>query len=709
MIDYNVDADGIATITWNMADRSMNVLNEGSIAAFAEKLTAAIKDAAVKGVIITSAKADFIAGADLSMLQKQTDAGQMMRQGQQMGQMFRGIEKAGKPFAAAINGTALGGGYEICLACHYRVAADNPKALIGLPEVLVGLLPGGGGTQRLPRLIGIRPALPLLLEGKKLDPARALQAGMVDKVVPAAELLAEAKRWLLEDGPKNVVKPWDRKDFKIPGGAVHSPAGHQTFTAGNAMLHDRTFGNYPAPLNIMSCVYEGCQVDIDTGLRIEARYFVNCAQSKQAKNMIRSLFFSIGDANKLASRPKNVAKAEYRKVGVLGAGMMGAGIAYVSAEAGLDVVLLDTTLEAAEKGKAYSAKLLDKKLSQKRIDQGARDRTLALIHPTSDFADLKGCDIVVEAVFEDRKIKADVTKKAEAVIAKEAVFASNTSTLPITGLAEASSRPDNFIGLHFFSPVDKMPLVEIIRGKQTSDVCLAKAMDYVKKIRKTPIVVNDSRGFYTSRVFATYVSEGLAMLGEGVNPALIENAGRAAGMPVGPLALADEVSLDLMHKVRKQTQADLGKDYKPGPSDQVGALMVEKLGRIGKKAGKGFYDYPGDAKKQLWAGLKEQFPLAAQQPSLDEVKKRLMYVQSVETARCMEEKVVTDPKDADVGSILGWGFAPFQGGTVSQIQTVGVDKFVAECDQLAQKFGARFSPPKLLRDMAAKGQSFYAI
>ncbi len=707
MIDYKLDDDGIATLTWNMADRTMNVLSEASIAAFSEAVMRAIGDGAVKGVIIASAKPDFIAGADLAMLQRSADAALMQANGGAMQALFRAMEKGGKPFVAAINGTALGGGLEICLACHRRIAADNPKALIGLPEVLVGLLPGGGGTQRLPRMIGLRAALPYLLEGRKVDPARALKDGLVDEVVAPGALLQAARAWLLSEGPKAVVQPWDQKGFKLPGGGVNSPAGQQTFIAGNAMLHAKTWGNYPAPRNILSCVYEGCQVDIDTGLRIETRYFINCALSAEAKNMIRSLFFSIGDANKLASRPKGVPTQNYARIGVLGAGMMGAGIAHVAADAGIEVVLLDSSEGAAARGKAHSAALLEKKVQQKRLTPAARDEKLARIHPTVDFADLAGVDLVIEAVFENREIKAEVTRKAEAVIGAGAIFASNTSTLPITGLAQASIRPENFIGLHFFSPVDRMPLVEIIRGKATSDACLARAMDFVKKIRKTPIVVNDSRGFYTSRVFGTYVAEGLALLGEGVAPALIENAGRLAGMPVGPLALADEVSLDLMHKVGRQTRADLGKDYRPGPGDGVTALMVEKLGRIGKKAGKGFYDYPAEGRKLLWAGLKDQFPPAANQPTLAAVKQRLMYVQSVETARCLEERVVMDPRDADVGSILGWGFAPFQGGTVSQIHSIGVARFVAECDHLAQAHGHRFAPPKLLRDMAAAGSAFY--
>ena len=708
MIDYSIDGDGIASIVWNMADRPMNVMNNDSLGAFREAVYKAIEDKAVKGVIVTSAKNDFVAGADLvNLLKESRDAAKALQNSFALQKLFRDIEKAGKPFVAAMNGTALGGGYEICLACHRRIAADNPKALIGLPEATIGLLPGAGGTQRLPRLIGVSKALPMMLEGKKVDPKAALALGMVDEVVASGELLGRAKAWLLNEGQTGHVKPWDQKGFRVPE-AANTPRGAQVFTAGNAMLRAKTHGNYPNAQYIMSCVYEGTLVDIDTGLKIESRYFVACTQSKEARNMIRSLFFSIGDANKLASRPKNVPTQTYARVGILGAGMMGAGIAWATSSAGIETVLLDSTQEAADRGKAYTATLLDKRVKSKRMSEADREKQLGLITATTSYDALKGCDMVIEAVFEDRAIKADVTKKAEAQLAPTAIFASNTSTLPITGLAEASARPANFIGLHFFSPVDKMPLVEIIRGKQTSDETLARAMDFVKKIRKTPIVVNDSRGFYTSRVFATYVTEGLTMLAEGVAPALIENAGKAAGMPVGPLALADEVSLELMHRVRSQTKKDLGDAYKADGSEPVLQLMVEKLGRIGKKAGKGFYEYPADGKKKLWADLGKHFPVGAEQPALGDVIKRLVYIQSVETARCLEEKVVIDVRDADVGSIMGWGFPPFRGGTVSQIDTVGVQPFVAECDQLAQKFGTRFTPPKLLRDMADQGRSFYA-
>ncbi len=710
MIDYELGADGIAVVAWNMVERSMNVLNDASVVRFAALVEAAIRDPAVKGVIVTSKKRDFLAGADLTELGRSADAASLMAFTTRFHALMRAIEKSGKPFCAAINGTALGGGYEIALACHRRIAADDPRIRIGLPEVTIGLLPGGGGTQRLPRMIGIRAALPLLLEGRKLDPAKALAAGLVDQVVPADRLLEAARAWLLTEGPQNAVQPWDRKGFKIPDGGVFSPKGHETFVAGNALLHEKTWGNYPAPRNIASCVYEGLITDFDTGLKIESRYFVNCALSGEARNMIRSLFFSIGEANKLAARPKDVPEQSYRRIGVLGAGMMGAGIAAVSAEAGIEVVLLDASLAQAEQGKARVRVALERRVQQRRLGEAQRDAVLARIHPGASYDDLRGAELIIEAVFEDRKIKAEVTRQAEAVLDANAIFASNTSTLPITGLAEASLRPENFIGLHFFSPVERMPLVEIIRGRRTSDACLARAMDYVRRIGKTPITVNDSRGFYTSRVFGTYVSEGLTLLGEGVAPALIDNAGRMAGMPVGPLALADEVSIELMYKVRKQTRADLGKDYRGNAaSDAVIDLMVEKLGRIGKKAGKGFYDYPTDGRKQLWPGLAQHFKPLAAQPDVALVKQRLLYVQSVETARCLEEKVVLDPRDADVGAILGWGFPPFLGGTVSQMHSIGLDRFIAECDRLAQRHGDRFAPPRLLRDMAAAGQAFYAV
>jgi len=709
MINYEVDSDGIATITWDMPGRSMNVLSNASTEAFSAAIDKAIGDENVKGVIVTSGKDSFIAGADLEMILDMTQGSkdpQVVMDGVQVMQgMMRRMEESDKPFAAAINGTALGGGYEICLGCNYRVAADNPRAQIGLPESKVGLLPGGGGTQRLPRIIGIQASLELMLEGKGLAPQKALQKGLVDKVVPAEELLGEAKRWLMDE--PNAVQPWDGKKFKIPGGGPNTPQGAQVMIAANAMTHARAGDNYPALRAILSCVFEGLMVPIDAGLRIEARYFTSLILDPTAANMVKSLFINKGKADKLARRPEGIEKSDPKKIGVLGAGMMGAGVAYVSAKVGIEVVLIDRTIEEAEKGKAYSEAILDKAIKRKKSTEEKKAKLLGLIKPSVDYADLESCDLIIEAVFEDRGIKADVTAKAEAVIPETAVFGSNTSTLPITGLAEASARPANFIGVHYFSPVDKMPLVEIIMGEKTSDETLAKALDYVGKIKKTPIVVNDSRGFYTSRVFATYVNEGIAMLSEGINPAAIENVGKAAGMPVGPLALADEVNLGLMQHIMSQTKKDLGDAYQAGPSDAVVDLFVGKLDRAGKKDGKGFYDYPADAKKRLWPDLGDHFSPAEEAVDPVELRKRYLYIQAIETARCMEENVVTDVVDADIGSIFGWGFAPYTGGVLSLIDTIGVGIFVEECDRLAQKYGPRFTPPKLLRDMAAKNETFY--
>ena len=705
MIQYAVDGDGIATITWDLPGRSMNVLSEQSMSEYAAAARKAIADDKVKGAIVASGKRDFIAGADLEMLFGWKGSQAIFEGMSEFAALFREIETSGKPFAAAINGMCLGGGFEIALACHYRVAAADARSRIGLPEALVGLFPGGGGTQRLPRLIGIQAALPLLLEGRKLDVGKAKAQGLIHEVVPEDQLLAEAKRWLLEAG--DAVQPWDKKGYKVPGGAVQSPAGYQTLVAGNAMVRQKTYGNYPNATAILTSVYEGVSSGFEAGINIEMRNFVHVVQSPEAKAMIRTLFFSMQDANKLTRRPKDQPKTEWKKIGMLGAGLMGHGIAYVAAMAGIEVVLIDVSQDAADAGKARCGDIMDGLIKRKRMTEERREAVLARITPTTDYDALEGADMVIEAVLEDRAVKADVTKKTESVIAEDAVFASNTSTLPITGLAEASERPDNFIGLHFFSPVHRMQLVEIIRGEKTSDAALAKAMDFVKAIGKTPIVVNDARGFYTSRVFATYVQEGIAMLAEGVTPALIENAGRIAGMPMGPLEVADAVNVELIHHIGEQTRADMGKDYVPRPGDAVIKLFVEELGRMGKKAGKGFYDYTEDGKR-LWPDLGKHFPRAAEQPDVEEVKRRLMHIQGVETARCVEENVVTDPRDADVGSILGWGFAPFTGGVLSYVDMVGSKVFVAECEDLAKRVGDRFEPPALLRDMAKKDAAFYA-
>jgi 3-hydroxyacyl-CoA dehydrogenase/enoyl-CoA hydratase/3-hydroxybutyryl-CoA epimerase len=716
MLNYSVDGDGIATLEFDYPGKSQNILSAASMQAFGAAVRQALADPAVKGLLLASAKKDFVAGGDLAEMLANGDAAHVAAGITAWHATARAMETGGKPVAAALNGSALGGGLELALFCHYRVAADNPKARFGFPEVTLGLLPGAGGTQRTPRLIGLQPSVPLLLEGKRLKAAEAHKAGLIHAVVAVGEERAAAKAWLLGDGQTNAQQPWDKKGYKIPGGGVMTPAGMQFFTGANAMLREKTYGNYPAPKHILSCLFEGLQVDIDTGLKIETRYFASLVASPEAKNMIRSLFFGMQDANKLASRPAGVAVQTYTKIGMLGAGMMGAGIAMSTAAAGIGVVLIDATQEGAEKGKAYAVKQWGKQVERGRLSAEQAVALAARIVPTTDYSLLAGCELVIEAVFEQREIKADVTKKAEAVLlanpAGDAIFASNTSTLPITGLAQASLRPANFIGLHFFSPVEKMPLVEIIVGRQTSDATLARAMDFVKAIGKTPIVVNDSRGFYTSRVFGTYVSEGMALLEEGYAPALIDKAGLIAGMPVGPLALADEVSIELVYKIAQQTRADQGSAYVERAADRVAAKMVVGEQRLGRKSAGGFYDYPADGPKRLWPGLAARFPqkVGAGDTApdvLQELIDRLILVQSVETVRCMEEGVLRAPIDADVGAILGWGYPAFRGGPIGWLHTLGLGQAVARLEQLAVAHGTRFSPPTRLKQMATNGTSFY--
>jgi len=660
--------------------------------------------------VIASAKSTFMAGADIKDMvgafERGTTAAQASEFSLGLSKLLRRMETCGKPLAAAINGVALGGGFELALACHYRVIEDGPKAGVGLPEVTIGLLPGAGGTQRVPRLIGIPEALRLITEGKQLAPADALKKGLVHEVAPASEIVERARQWILKGGEG--VQPWDKKGFRIPGGAGQtSPAAAQAFMVGTSLTARTTMRNYPAPAAILSCVYEGTQVPMEQGLRIESKYFGKLLAGPVARNLMRTMFVNKGLADKLMRRPAGPPKSQVRRLGILGAGMMGAGVAYVSARAGMDVVLLDSTFELAQKGKDYSRQLLAKDVSRGKRSQADADAILARIKPTVSYDELAGADLVIEAVFENRDIKADVTRRSEAVIPKNAVFASNTSTLPISGLAQASKRPAQFIGIHFFSPVDKMPLVEIILGRKTSEDTLARALDYVGQLRKTPIVVNDSRGFYTSRCFGTFVYEGMAMLQEGVSPALIENAAKMAGMPVGPLAVADEVTIDLQWKVIKQTEADLGRKFVKPVAYDVVQKFVEDLKRPGRRFGGGFYDYPQDAKKHLWAGLADVYPRAAQQPSADEVMKRMMYIQALETARCMEEGVVTTAAEADLGSILGWGFPAWTGGTLSYVDTVGIRHFVAECDRLAKRYGKRFKPSKWLRERAERNEPFH--
>jgi 3-hydroxyacyl-CoA dehydrogenase / enoyl-CoA hydratase / 3-hydroxybutyryl-CoA epimerase len=704
-VQLHLGDEGILVATMNLPGRAMNVVGDELMTGIAGAM-ARLGEADVKGMVLTSGKADFCAGGDLDRMSKWTRPEQPFEASMAMKQVLRQLELQGKPVVAAINGHALGGGLELALACHARFAIDDAKLKIGQPEVKLGLLPGGGGTVRLSRLVGIQQALQICGEGGDLSPAKALGMGLLTGLArDRDDLMAQARSWI-QANPK-AKQPWDSPKFRFPGGDSRAPAVAQMWSIAPAIAAQKTWGNYPAVQHIMSAIFEGGLLDFDAASVVESRYFAACAMSPVSKNMIAALWYQLGAIKKGASRPAGVAKSTVKQLGILGAGMMGAGIAYVSAKAGMDVVLLDTSQDAADKGKAYSQGLLDKAVKKGRSTPEKRDALLARIVPTTDYARLGGCDLVIEAVFEDRAVKADVTAKAEAVMADTAFFASNTSTLPISGLAQASRRPANFIGLHFFSPVDKMPLVEIIVGKQTSDETLARGFDYVLQIAKTPIVVNDSRGFYTSRVFGTYVMEGIAMLKEGVHPRSIEVAGLQAGMPMPPLALQDEVSLSLALHVAEQTKKDLAAEGRPW-TEHPGMGVVRQLceiGRIGKKAGRGFYDYTDDG-KQLWPDLTTLYPVAAEQPPQKELIERLMLAQANEAARCCEEGVLRSVADANVGSIFGWGFAPFHGGALQYINAMGAPAFVARARQLAAKFGPRFEPAAVIVKMAESGARF---
>ena len=724
---WDVDGDGIAHAVFDVPGRSMNTLTGKAIADIIAITNEVATNDAIKGLVISSGKpSGFCAGADLGEMGESAGAGkpesEMSEAERKQAQFDRGfalnrtlreLETCGKPVACALNGLALGGGLEVALACHYRVAAnDNPKIQFGLPESKIGLLPGAGGTQRLPRLVGVQEALPLILEGKSFDAEKAMKMGVVQELAPGDETVERAKAWVKAN--PEAQAPWDEKGYKVPGGVPHkSPGAGQVMTMANAMLMAKTYGNFPAQKNILSCVYEGIQVPIDAGLRIETRYFIDTQQRPEAKAMIRSLFLSMQELSKGANRPAGHPKTEFKKVAVIGAGLMGAGIAYVQAKAGIPTVLVDVSKENAEKGKDYSRRLVEKDVSRGKSTQEKGDKLLDLITTTDDYEEVRGADLVVEAVFENEELKAKITEQAEAVLGEEAVFGSNTSTLPITGLAEASTRPENFIGIHFFSPVERMGLVEIINGEKTSEATLAKSIDYVLAIRKTPIVVNDSRGFYTSRCFGTYTREGMEMLAEGIKPAIIENVGRQSGMPMGPLEVSDSVGLDTALKVTRATAEATGIDIQGDDRTQFLAWLVEDNGRVGRKAGKGFYDYNEKGKpEKLWPDLGTRIEVKIDEcpPEMKQhLTHRFLVRQAIEVARCFEEGVITDARDADIGSILAWGFAPYTGGCASYMDLIwGVPEFLAEADRLAEKYGERFAPPALLREMAEKGETFYS-
>lgn len=705
-IQYQKNEDNIVILTFDSPNQSANTMNADFRTALDEVVTQLQADKDIAGIIFRSAKKTFFAGGDLDELIQATPehATEFFNMIEEMKAKLRYIETRGIPVVAALNGTALGGGWEIALCAHHRIALNDPKSKFGLPEVTLGLLPGGGGIVRSVRLLGLQNALPLLMEGKQFGVDKARSLGLIHEVADSTdELLKKAIAWI-KANPKS-QQPFDVKGYKIPGGSPSTPAVAQMLAIAPAMLRDKTKGCYPAPEAIMSAAVEGAQVDVDTALTIESRYFTYLATSQISKNMIGTFWHGLNAIKSGASRPQGIERWKATKVGILGAGMMGAGIAYATASTGIPVVLKDISLEAAEKGKAYSQKLLDKKVAQGRLSAEKRDQFLSLIQTTASNADLAGCDLIIEAVFENPALKAQVTQEVEQYLASNGVMASNTSTLPITELAQASKNDQNFIGLHFFSPVDKMQLVEIIKGKNTSAETLAKAFDFVQQIGKLPIVVNDSRGFFTSRVFGTFVQEGLRLLAEGVHPARIEMAALKAGMPVGPLAIQDEVSLTLSEHVANERYKALeaqGQTITKSPADDVIHSMIHEFNRKGKAAGAGFYDYPADAKKQLWSGLshwKKDNDISEQ-----EIIDRILFVQALDTVSCLEEGVLESVVDANVGSIFGIGFAAWTGGAVQFLNQYGLAKAVTRAKVLENKYGERFKAPQLLKDRAAHAQ-----
>lgn len=716
-----LDDQGVLSIVWDMPGRSMNVLTEDAIRELGGIVERVATDEAVKGAVISSGKAAFSGGADLTMLEglgrlyaselaksgPEAAARALFEGSRQLSLLYRRIETCGKPWVAAINGVCLGGAFELALACHYRIASNDPSTRVGLPEVKVGLFPGAGGTQRVARMLPPGDALQMLMKGEQIRPDKARGMRLVDEVLPKDEMLPKAKAWIAGGG--KAVKPWDEKGFKLPGGPVWSKAGFMTFPAANAIYRRETQDNYPAIRAMLQAVFDGLQLPMDLALTVESRHFAKVLRSPEAAAMIRTLFVSMQELNKGARRPKSVPETKLSKVGVVGAGFMGAGVAYVTAQAGIEVVLVDRDEEAAAKGKAFAEKLISGQVVKGRATGAQRDALLSKITPTADYSALKGCDLVIEAVFEDPKVKAEVIAKVEAAIGEDAIFASNTSTLPISGLAKASSRPEQFVGIHFFSPVEKMMLVEVIVGEKTGDKALAVALDYVRAIKKTPIVVRDSRGFYANRCVIAYMLEGHLMLTEGVPAAMIENVAKQAGMPVGPLSLNDEVALDLGLKIVDATRAQLGDDAVNPAQEKLLRALVETHGRLGRKNRKGFYDYPEGGKKSLWPGLADLQKVKLDPETLDvtELRHRLLVAQALEAARTVEEGVVTDMREADVGAILGFGFAPYTGGPLSWIDGMGAKRFVKLASALAEIHGARFRPNKLLLDLAEKGETFY--
>ena len=718
----SVDSDKVATILWDIKSKSMNVLTQKGSQEFYDLIDKAVDDKEIKGIIVTSGKKDFAGGMDLSTLSNlrstkvDNPSQEVFKFIMTMHNKLRKLEQAGmdpkttkggKPVAWACPGLSAGIGTEIGLACHKRFLADSPRAKVGLPEILVGLFPGAGGTTRLVRMLGAMAASPLLLEGKMLNPKAARAAGLVDEIVEPEKLLESAKKWILEADEDELVKAWDKKGYKMPGGNPYHPSGFMTFVGASAMVNSRTQGVYPAAKALLSVAYEGSLVPFDTALKIEARWFTHILGQENTSNMIRSLFLNKTALDKGATRPSQVPNQNIKKLGVLGAGMMGSGIAYVSASSGIDVVLIDQNQESVSKGMESITNILDQGIKRGKISNEKKESILGRITATEDYSLLRGSNLVVEAVFEDTQVKELATKKAQKYLDEGTVFATNTSTLPIGKLAEASISKAEFIGIHFFSPVHKMALVEIIKGKDTGEKAVATALDFVKQIRKTPIVVNDARFFYANRCIIPYINEGVRMIGEGVEPALIENAARQLGMPVGPLQLIDETSIDLGVRIAKETKEALGNMYEGGATDEVLKILYDS-GRLGKKSNAGFYSYNEKGKRlSIWEGLRDHWEPSKVQPDVSEVKNRLAMIQALEAVRAIEDGVLTDIREGDVGAILGWGCMPWAGGPLSWLDLIGAKEAVSICNSLESNHGSRFSPPDLLTDLINKNETFY--
>ncbi|MFM1859174.1 MAG: hypothetical protein RL133_674 [Pseudomonadota bacterium] len=709
-IRLEMDANQIAHLILDTPERSMNVIDQAFLDDLHAHATTIRDDASIVGAIVRSAKSAFVAGADLTTMERNLDS---MDQDSvevafdkffSLSKAIREIERLQKPVVALIDGAAMGGGFELCLGCHRRIMSDNPRAVVGLPEVQVGLLPGGGGTQRLIRMLGITTALPWLLEGKSAGAEAALKAGLVDEVVPSSELISAATRWILS-GP-TVTKPWDEKGYRIPGGGPTDPRVAPAFVVGNAMILANTHGNIPAPLAIQSCVYEGAQLPFDRALRLEVKYLLDVSlNSPVSKSMIRTLFLSKTHAERGASRPPAPEASEVHKLGIIGAGMMGAGIAKAAARRGIAVKLMDQSVDRAKAACAQIRADFQRQVDRGRLAADAMDRAMRLIEPVGSHAELADRELVIEAVFEDLDLKQSLVKSLDAHLSPDCIIATNTSGLPIAKIASASAKPSRVIGLHFFSPADRMPLVEIIRGPETTDACLAHSLDFTLQLKKTPIVVRDSRGFFTSRFIGAFVDDAIGMVAEGVSPALIENCSRQVGMPVGPLAITDELSIELSIHAGEAHRKVYGEAYREGRSVPVLRTLFDQ-GRLGKKVGKGFYDY-SDAGKQIWSGLAEIYPLKRQQPDPELLRKRILFVQIIEALKAAEEGVLTSAADGDLGAILGVGFPAYTGGPFCYVDALTPAAFAEACNRLADVFGEHLRPPAIVSEMVQRGQRFY--